>query len=82
MAIHMLVNYSSKGMVNHTLLHGLTLDSLVNGPIVKVSDVKGLVDLSEDMQKCELTLSKLGYMSDVNSTQTIRSIVKRLPNPH
>ena len=55
------------------------IDSLTKGEPIRVNDAKGLVHLSEGMQKCELTLFKLGYMSDLHSTETIRAIIKRLP---
>lgn len=63
----------------HTIARSY-IDNLTNGSAIKANDVKGLVELSEEMQRCKLTLSKLGFMSDVNSTQTLRCIVKRLPS--
>ena len=35
--------------------------------------------LAKEMKRCEITLSQLGYLSDLNSTHTIKSIVNRLP---
>lgn len=55
------------------------VDKLVNGPQIKVSDNKGLLQLALDMQKCEITLSQLGFESDANNSETLRRIVKRLP---
>ena len=55
------------------------IDSLTSGTQLKASEVKGLTGLSEEMQKCELTLQRLGYMTDINSTETLRAIVKHLP---
>ena len=31
------------------------------------------------MQKCEITLSQLGFSSDVDNSENLRRIVKRLP---
>ena len=55
------------------------IDCLTNGTFIKAMDVQGLKNRSQEMQKCELTLSKLGYMSDVNSAETICGTVSRLP---
>ena len=57
----------------------LYIDKLVDGPQIKVSDTDGLLRLALEMQKCEITLSKLGFASDVNNTKDLRRIVKRLP---
>ena len=54
------------------------IDNLNSGIPLK-NDVQSLVDLSNDMTRCELTLTQLGYMSDVNSTNTLKGIVQRLP---
>ena len=43
------------------------------------NDVQSLVDLANDMARCELTLTQLGHMSDINSTDTLKGIVGRLP---
>ena len=55
------------------------IDALTKGPPIKENDVQGLVKLSQDMQTCELTLTKLCYLADVNSMDTLRCIVARLP---
>lgn len=46
---------------------------------VKASDIDGLSKLSLEMQKCEITLSRLGFASDVDNSENLRRIVKRLP---
>jgi len=56
------------------------VDRLVNGPSIRSNDVQGLMNLSLDMEKCELTLSQLGYTSDINNTEHLRKIVRRLPH--
>ena len=54
------------------------IDGLNCGTPLK-NDVQSLVDLANDMARCELTLSQLGHMSDINSTDTLKGIVGRLP---
>ena len=55
------------------------IDKLVNGPQVKASDIDGLSKLALEMQKCEITLSQLGFSSDIDNSENLRRIVKRLP---
>ena len=46
------------------------IDKLVNGPQLKASDIDGLSRLALEMQKCEITLSQLGFSSDVDNSET------------
>ena len=55
------------------------IDNLVHGAQIKVSDFESLSKLALEMQKCEITLSQLGYVSDIDNTDNLRKIVKRLP---
>ena len=55
------------------------IDKLVNGPTLKSSDTNGLSDLALELRKCEITLSQLGFKSDVDSSDNLRRLVKRLP---
>ena len=55
------------------------IDKLVNGPQLKASDIDGLSKLALEMQKCEITLSQLGFSSDIDNSENLRRIVKRLP---
>lgn len=55
------------------------IDKLVNGSQIKPSDYDSLSKLSLEMQKCEITLSQLGFTSDINNSDNIRKIVRRLP---
>lgn len=55
------------------------VEKLVYGAQIKASDVEGLSKLSLEMQKCEITLSKLGFSSDIDNSENLRRIVKRLP---
>lgn len=55
------------------------IDKLVFGAQIKASDVDELSKLSLEMQKCEMTLTKLGFSSDIDNSENLRRIVKRLP---
>ena len=55
------------------------IDTVVNGPALKANDQTGLLKLSTDMANCELTLRYTGSDSDLNNTENLRKIVKRLP---
>lgn len=55
------------------------VDKLVNGPPVKSNDVEGLMNLSLDMEKCQITLSQIGFNSDISNSENLKKIVRRLP---
>ncbi|CAG2248710.1 unnamed protein product [Mytilus edulis] len=55
------------------------IENLVYGAPIKASDFESLSKLALEMQKCEITLSQLGYVSDIDNTDNLRKIVKRLP---
>ncbi|CAG2224527.1 unnamed protein product [Mytilus edulis] len=55
------------------------IESLVYGAPIKASDFESHSKLALEMQKCEITLSQLGYVSDIDNTNNLRKIVKRLP---
>ena len=63
---------------NHTIARSY-IDSLVNGSQVRSNDVDALIQLSRDMTNCEIVLKQLSFTSDLNSTETMRNIVRRLP---
>jgi hypothetical protein len=52
------------------------VERLINGNQIKANDVQGLMNLSLDMEKCQITLSHLGYSSN---SENLRKIVRRLP---
>ena len=54
------------------------IDKLVNGTQLKASDIDGLSRLALEMQKSEITLSQLGFSSDVDKSENLTRIVKRL----
>ena len=51
----------------------------MDGQQIRASGTDGLSRLAFEMQKCVITLSKLGFASDVDKTENLRRIVKRLP---
>ncbi|XP_055998880.1 uncharacterized protein LOC130047581 [Ostrea edulis] len=55
------------------------IDKLVYGDQIKASDVEELSRLALEMQKCEITLSQLGFRSDIGNSDNLRRIVKRIP---
>ena len=56
------------------------INSVTKGSAVKLNDVEALVQLALDMGKCQTVLSELQFTSDLDSTGTILSIVRRLPD--
>ncbi|XP_078382246.1 uncharacterized protein LOC144664919 [Oculina patagonica] len=62
----------------HIVAHA-HITKIAEGPQLKNTDVTGLSDLSVQMQNCALTLVQMGYEADVNSSENLVKIVKRLP---
>ena len=62
----------------HIIAH-MHITKIVEGPQIKNADVTGLSDLSVQMQNCALTLVQMGYEADVNSSDNLVKLVKRLP---
>ncbi|VDI77609.1 Hypothetical predicted protein [Mytilus galloprovincialis] len=58
------------------------IEKLVYGAQIKASDIEGLSKLALEMQKCEITLSQLGFNSDIDNSENLRCIVKRLSNAY
>ena len=56
------------------------IEGVTNGPMIKLNDVAALMKLQTDMVKCQTVLSRLEFTSDLDSTGTLASIVKRLPD--
>ena len=56
------------------------INSVTKGGALKLNDVDALVQLALDMGKCQTVLSELRFTSDLDSTGTILSIVRRLSN--
>ncbi|VDI64456.1 Hypothetical predicted protein [Mytilus galloprovincialis] len=55
------------------------IEKLVYGAQIKASDIEGLSKLALDLEKYEITLSQLGFNSDIDNSENLRCIVKRLP---
>ena len=47
------------------------IDALTSGKQLATSDYDGLTTLATDMQNCYTTLNEIGFVSDINSTQTL-----------
>ena len=61
--------YSRYGRGRPHVIARSYIDKLVDGPHIRASDTDGLSRLTLEMQKCEITLSKLGFASDVDNTE-------------
>jgi len=55
------------------------ITKIVGSPQIKNTDVTGLLDLSVEMQNCAPTLVQMGDKADVNSSDNLVKVVKRLP---
>ena len=53
--------------------------SLTRGPAIATNDYEGIIELAREMQRCQLTLTQIKYVSDLQSSQTMYAIVRRLP---
>ena len=62
----------------HIIAHA-HITKIVEGPQIKNTDSTGLLDLSVEMQNCALTLAQMGYEADVNNSDNLVKVVKRLP---
>ena len=54
------------------------LETLTNTSAIK-ADGKSLSEFANEMTRCEITLSQLGYTGEINNIGTLRTIVNRLP---
>ncbi|VDO96810.1 unnamed protein product, partial [Schistosoma mattheei] len=55
------------------------IDNLLNFPSIRRNQPDGLRRLSREMQACGLTLEQMNYVSDLNSSRTIETMVLKLP---
>jgi len=53
------------------------LDSITKGPPIKAEE--SLDMLASDMSNCYITLVQWGYLSELNSSQNLLYVFKRLP---
>ncbi|XP_071963462.1 uncharacterized protein [Antedon mediterranea] len=63
----------------HMIL-GALMHELTNRNPVRANDADSLWDLIASMKKCFVTLTKLGYTNDLNSTTNILKVQDLLPN--
>ncbi|XP_064637049.1 uncharacterized protein LOC135493569 [Lineus longissimus] len=86
-----IVGQGTSGMMYHTALKMLKeqfgsksiiargcIDRLVKGP--KVLDRKAIRDFSLDIVNCLATLNRINYLADVHASESLRQIVRRLPD--
>ena len=55
------------------------LDKIFKHSQVKPNDDAGLWDLARDMKRCGMVLTQMGYLADVNSSETLLKIQQLLP---
>ena len=56
------------------------IDGVTTGSVIKQHNVEAIVQLADDMEKCQTVLSALHFTSDLNAIDTLRSIIRRLPD--
>ena len=56
------------------------IESLLKGPEIKSNDVDGLVNLADEMIKCQSVLAQLQFQSNLDSNDTLKQVAHRLPN--
>ena len=62
----------------HVIAHA-HIAKIVDGLQLRATDVVGLSDLSVEMQNCALILVQMGYEADINSSDKLVKIMRRLP---
>ena len=55
------------------------IDSLIRRPAIAANDYNGIIELAREMQRCQLTLTQIKYVMDLQCSQTMYAIVRRLP---
>ena len=55
------------------------VDRILYGPPLKPNDPKALSQLALEMQRTNITLKATGYSGDVDNTETLKKLVRRLP---
>jgi hypothetical protein len=64
---------------SHIIAASSYIEKLVYGTQIKAYDLESLSILALDMEKCEITLLQLGFVSDIDNSGNLRKIVKSLP---
>ncbi|KAJ8032089.1 hypothetical protein HOLleu_25508 [Holothuria leucospilota] len=62
----------------HNVTHAL-IGKILNREPIKPNDGQNLSDLARQMRTCEITLNQLGYVANMNSTDTLLKIQQLLP---
>ncbi|VDP45688.1 unnamed protein product [Schistosoma curassoni] len=62
----------------HIVAHAF-IDKMLSKPAIKGTDPDNLRRLSREMHICELTLTQMNYVSNLNSTKTIERMFLKLP---
>ena len=62
----------------HTIVRAL-VQELVSGPGIRSNDGEALDKLAAQMKRCEMTLSQMGCVTEMNNYETIIKIARRLP---
>ena len=57
------------------------IERVVMGPQIRASDAEKLSQLARDMRNCVMSSEHMRYKADINSMDTLRKVVMRLP-PH
>lgn len=56
-----------------------SINQVTKGPALKPSDREGLLALADKLKDCQLTLSAIGYLDDINSADNLRRIAEQFP---
>ncbi|VDP86242.1 unnamed protein product [Schistosoma mattheei] len=68
-----------EGMCGQKHVARTFIDNWLNFPNIRRNQPDGLRRLSREMQACGLTLEQTNYVSDLNSSRTIETVVLKLP---
>ena len=63
---------------NHLIARSY-IEDLTQGPKIGANDVEALVRFTTDLRNAKIVLTQLEFTSDMNSHETMRLLVKRLP---
>jgi hypothetical protein len=53
--------------------------SLTEGGAIRTGDIDGIAELATRLKKCELNLCQMAFKAEVDNTETMRKITRRLP---
>ena len=67
-------NVFTRATVKDTSFARSFIESVTEGPKIKLNDVDALMKLETDMVKCQTVLSRLEFTSDLDSTAHVISI--------